>query len=57
MLELVHPMPFDVFATLSVRDAVGLTGHVHHPARTKQVVRRKPPPPPRKDSTAAVKKP
>jgi hypothetical protein len=55
ILELATPLAYDRFATLSVRDAVGLTGHVHHPARTKQVVLRRPAP---KDSTgAAARKP
>ena len=55
ILELGQPLPYDIFATLSVRGAVGLTGHVHTPARVKQVVLRKPAP---KDSTAAkAKKP
>jgi hypothetical protein len=55
VLELATPLPYDRFATLSVQDPVGLTGHVHRPGRTKQVILRKPPP---KDSTAArVKKP
>jgi hypothetical protein len=49
IVELGEPLRYDVFATLSVRDAVGLTGHTHHPPRVKQVVIRKPPP---KDSTA-----
>ena len=49
IVELGQPLLYDVFATLSVRDAVGLTGHTHHPPRVKQVVIRKPPP---KDSTA-----
>jgi hypothetical protein len=68
ILTLGEPLPYDIFGTLSVTDATGLTGHVHHPARVKQVVLRKPPPkdstaapgrkPPPKDSTAApVKKP
>jgi hypothetical protein len=68
ILTLSEPLPYDMFGTLSVADATGLTGHVHHPARVKQVVLRKPPPkdstaapgrkPPPKDSTAApVKKP
>lgn len=50
ILELAEPLPYGRFATLSVRDPVGLTGHIHHPPRTKQVVVRKPEP---KDSTAA----
>jgi hypothetical protein len=55
ILELGQPLPYDKFATLSVRDAIGLTGHVHHPARVKQVVIRKPAP---KDSaTVNGKKP
>ena len=55
IVELGQPLPYDVFATLSVRGAVGLTGHVHTPARVKQLVLRKPAP---KDSTAAkAKKP
>jgi hypothetical protein len=49
ILELGERLQFDKFATLSVRDAIGLTGHTHRPARVKQVVLRKPPP---KDSTA-----
>ncbi|HEX7546433.1 MAG TPA: Ig-like domain-containing protein [Gemmatimonadaceae bacterium] len=63
ILELARPLQYDVFATLSVRDAMGLTGHTHRPARVKQVVLRKPAPkdstaakaakPPAKDSTAA----
>ena len=55
ILELGSPLKYDVFATLSVRNPVGLTGHVHTPARVKQVVLRKPPPPP-KDSTATKPK-
>jgi hypothetical protein len=55
ILELASPLPYDMFGTLSVSNAVGLTGHVHHPARSKQLVLRKPAP---KDSTAArAKKP
>ena len=55
ILELGQRLPFDAFANLSVRGAVGLTGHVHTPARVRQVVLRKPAP---KDSTAAkAKKP
>jgi hypothetical protein len=50
IVELGQPLKYDVFATLSVRDAVGLTGHTHRPARVKQVVLRKPVV---KDSTAA----
>lgn len=50
ILELAAPLPYDVFGALSVSDAVGLTGHVHHPARSKQLVLRKPAP---KDSTAS----
>src|ERR1019366_6882149 len=50
ILELGQPLPYDVFATLSVRDAIGLTGHTRRPPRVKQVVIRKPAP---KDSTAA----
>jgi hypothetical protein len=42
ILELAQPLKVDVFATLSVRDAIGLTGHTHRPARVKQVVLRKP---------------
>ena len=53
ILELARPLPFDIFATLSVRDATGLTGHVHRPARVKQIVLRRPPP---KDSTAVQPK-
>lgn len=49
ILELGAPLPYDMFGTLSVTDAVGLTGHVHHPARTKQFILRKPA---AKDSTA-----
>jgi hypothetical protein len=49
ILELGQPLPYDVFATLSVREAVGLTGRVHRPPRVKQVVLRKAVP---KDSTA-----
>jgi hypothetical protein len=56
IVELGQPLPFDVFATLSVRDVIGLTGHTHKPARTKQFVLRKPPKPPSKDSLS-VKKP
>src|ERR1035441_8183891 len=37
IVELGQPLPYDVFATLSVRDAVGLTGHTHRPPRVKQV--------------------
>lgn len=54
ILELGEPLRYDVFATLSVRDVKGLTGYVHHPARTKQFVLRKPVVP--KDS-AALKPP
>jgi hypothetical protein len=55
ILTLGEPLPYDMFGTLSVTGATGLTGHVHHPARVKQVVLRKPPP---KDSTALkAKKP
>ena len=43
IVELGQPLLYDVFATLSVRDAVGLTGHTHRPPRVKQVVIRKPP--------------
>ena len=50
ILELGQPLPYDVFATLSVRDAIGLTGHTRRPPRVKQVVIRKPAP---KDSAAA----
>ena len=50
ILELAKPLKYDVFATLSVRDAMGLTGHTHRPARVKQVVLRKPAV---KDTTAA----
>jgi hypothetical protein len=50
ILELAHPLKVDVFANLSVRDAIGLTGHTHRPARVKQFVLRKPA---AKDSTAA----
>jgi hypothetical protein len=50
IVELGQPLKYDVFATLSVRDAVGLTGHTHRPARVKQIVLRKPVV---KDSTAA----
>jgi hypothetical protein len=53
ILELGQPLPFGKFATLSARDIVGLTGHVHKPARVKQFVLRKPLP---KDSTAAKPK-
>jgi hypothetical protein len=56
IIELAQPLPYDMFATLSVRDVRGLTGYIHKPARTKQFVLRKPPKPPSKDS-AAVKKP
>lgn len=49
ILELGQPLRYDVFATLSVRDAMGLTGHTHRPARVKQLVLRKPA---AKDSTA-----
>ncbi|MFI5233286.1 MAG: Ig-like domain-containing protein [Gemmatimonadales bacterium] len=51
ILELAAPLPYDMFGTLSVTDATGLTGHVHHPPRSKQFVLRKPAP---RDS-AAVK--
>jgi hypothetical protein len=54
ILTLAEPLPYDMFGTLSVTDATGLTGHVHKPARVKQVVLRKPPAP--KDSTAAAAK-
>jgi len=54
ILELGEQLPYDKFATLSVRDVKGLTGYVHHPARTKQFVLRKPVVP--KDS-AALKPP
>jgi hypothetical protein len=50
ILELAQPLKYDVFATLSVRDAMGLTGYTHRPARVKQVVLRKPAP---RDTTAA----
>ncbi len=53
ILELGQPLPYDKFATLSVRGVLGLTGHTPKLARVKQVVLRKPAP---KDSTA-VKKP
>ena len=49
ILELAAPLPYDMFGTLSVSGAVGLTGHVHHPARGKQLVLRRPA---AKDSTA-----
>jgi len=56
IIELGQPLPYDMFGTLSVRDPIGLTGHIHHPARTKQFVLRKPVNP--KDSAAAkAKKP
>jgi len=57
IVELGQPLPYDVFATLSVRDVYGLTGHIHRPARVKQVILRKPPPPPKDSSAAKVKKP
>jgi hypothetical protein len=53
ILELATPLPYDMFGNLTVSNAVGLTGHVHHPARSKQVVLRKPAP---KDTTAAKPK-
>jgi len=57
ILELAQPLPYDMFATLSAKDVLGLTGHTHKPPRVKQFVLRKPKPP-AKDSTAApVKKP
>jgi hypothetical protein len=55
IVELGQPLPYDVFANLSVRGAIGLTGHVHTPARVRQVILRKPVP---KDSIATkAKKP
>jgi hypothetical protein len=55
IVELGAPLPYEMFANLSVRGAVGLTGHVHTPARVRQLVLRKPVP---KDSTAVkAKKP
>jgi hypothetical protein len=53
ILELATPLPYDIFGNLTVSNAVGLTGHVHHPARSKQIVLRKPAP---KDTTAAKPK-
>ncbi len=53
ILELGQPLPYDMFGTLSVRGAMGLTGHVHTPARVKTFVLRKPV---SKDSTAAKPK-
>ena len=49
ILELAAPLPYDMFGSLSVNDAAGLTGHVHRPPRGKQFVLRKPA---AKDSTA-----
>jgi hypothetical protein len=55
IVELGQPLRYDVFANLSVRGAVGLTGHVHTPARVRPVVLRKPAP---KDTIPAkAKKP
>jgi hypothetical protein len=42
ILELAAPLPYDMFGTLSVSEAAGLTGHVHHPSRGKQFVLRRP---------------
>ncbi len=42
IVELAQPLGYDRFANLSVRDAIGLTGHTRKPARPKQFVRRKP---------------
>ncbi|HEY2849341.1 MAG TPA: hypothetical protein VGI97_05650, partial [Gemmatimonadaceae bacterium] len=53
ILELATPLPYDMFGNLSVSNAVGLTGHVHHPSRSKQLVLRRPA---TKDTTAAKPK-